>query len=318
MMSKHGAKARFRSKPTFVSLRWGSWLVATTVVAASLLGPTRDAHADDPFCALFVSDRSVNIDFSQAPAQIRESAMQVAPLVEAIRKALPSDTPSGVRTFYAGLAPLVGQATKIDTAQGARLLASRFVALNGSPAGKTAAAWTAKLCPTALDLPEPTTPGSAHAPRSAVAPSPGAKPGAALDPCSLLTEPEAATALGAAPGPGTSSTGLWAEQCTYDVDAGGVTVTVARGAAGGKVAFQRELANAQQQVAKDTRHRIVYQTLSDLGDGCFLIGGGSMATLVFYRGDTSVMFSLSFITNVPTPVSQIIAVARAVAGRLPR
>ena len=143
-----------------------------------------------------------------------------------------------------------------------------------------------------------------------------------VDPCSLITEQEAATALGFDPGPGREDPFGNPADCAFALSnnsPGIVIVDVHSGPPfGGKGAFDRELAQA-----KASGRRSV-SVLDGIGAGAFLTtsptGGpenGPFATVVFYKGPTTVSLTLAFDgKDTPMPSGQVVALATTASGRL--
>lgn len=302
--------------------RRGRWKIG--IVMASLafgsLAITPSAHAD-PFCDLFVSDHGVNIDFTQTLPQIRTSAIQVIPILTQVRNALAPDTPKSVRAFYAALAPLVALATEVRTKTAAHRLATRFASLSASPAGKATGVWIANLCPTTPDgdILLPTTP---RKPRNTATtgntftsiiatPTQGAS-ARTIDPCSLVTEQEAATALGSDPGPPTRPN---SRECVYGPGFGDATVPTLWTAVvptGGKAVFA--VGSAYRAPEKEA----FFEVVSGIGDAAFESGKtsdqGDIATLTFLKADTMAVVTILSPTGMAR--NSVVSPARKAASRI--
>ncbi len=164
--------------------------------------------------------------------------------------------------------------------------------------------------------PGPTT--TTAQPATTVAATAGHAP---VDPCSLITETEAATALGFDPGaPRESPFGNPAD-CGYVLEhnsPGIVLVDVRVGPPfGGQVGYQRVLTQNR------TSGRPL-QIVDGIGDGAFArqspIGGpegGPFATLVFYKGTVTVTITVAFDSKTaPMPTAQAQTLATNAASRL--
>ena len=144
---------------------------------------------------------------------------------------------------------------------------------------------------------------------------------AAVDPCSLITETEAATALGFDPGAPREGPFGDPADCGYVLEhnsPGIVLVDVRVGPPlGGQVGYQRVLTQNQ------TSGRPL-QIVDGIGDGAFArqspIGGpegGPFATLVFYKGTVTVTITVAFDSKTaPMPTAQAQTLATNAAGRL--
>ena len=299
--------------------RWKVGIVMASLAFGSL-AITPSAHAD-PFCDLFVSDHGVNIDFTQPVSQIRTSANQVSSILTQVRKALAPDTPKSVRAFYAELAPLVAQATDVRTKTAAHRLATRFAALSASPAGKATGVWISNLCPTLPDgdilLPTaPRKPGNTATTGNTFtstipAPTQGAS-ARTIDPCSLVIEREAATALGSDPGPPTRPN---SRECVYGPGFGDTTVPTLWAAVvptGGKAVFA--VGSAYRAPEKEA----FFEVVSGIGDAAFESGKtgdqGDIATLTFLKGDTMVVVTV--LSPAGTARNNVISPARKAASRV--
>lgn len=305
----HGARPpRLRACFAAVSLLIGAFaLVAVTAPGA---------HAD-PFCDLFVSDHSINIDFQQPVQNIREQALQLTSVVLAIPKQLAPQTPKAVRAFFTDLVHLVALATRVTNAKAAHLLALRFAALSRTPSGRAAATWLDKLCPTTRDT--DTTSPTGTVPRAAAA-APQKVPAAGIGsarppvgPCALVTQAEATAALGADPGPGRSDSRV----CIYGpafADTSLPTLWVGL-SPGGKAAF-----NAGMQASSDPKPEIGehYRVVSGLGDAAYEFGKttspADIDTLTFLRGETVVV--LTIFSPVGTAEASVRTPAAKAASRV--
>ena len=171
-----------------------------------------------------------------------------------------------------------------------------------------------------VDFHTPTSTTTSQAPVT-TAPSTTAPAAIAPDPCSLVTEQEAAAALGFDPGPGRENPFGDPADCGFALSRnspGIALVDVRTGPPlGGQAGFERLRA---QVAAKGDP----VQTVSGIGDGAFArqstTGGpsnGPIATFVFYKGATTVTLSVALDgAGTAVPASQVQALAVAAAGRL--
>ena len=175
--------------------------------------------------------------------------------------------------------------------------------------------------------PRPRRPVRVNAPRSvATPPSQAAK---TFDPCSIIPPRFAAAALGADPGPGAATTVPNGGQCSYGNDVGAIIVSIVRGPSAlgktAKDAVNNGIAKTLAGTAENQNPDVIFNTLTGIGEGAFVIGTGSSpdkgftsASLTFYTGDTYVSILLSFHPATQNPVTQITALARSVAPLVPR
>ena len=170
------------------------------------------------------------------------------------------------------------------------------------------------MSPTTTTTPPTTPPGPTANSTATTIPS--------VDPCSLITEQEAATALGFDPGPGREDPFGNPADCAFALSnnsPGIVIVDVHSGPPiGGKGGFDRVLAQARVSGQRSV------SVLDGIGAGAFRTtsptGGpenGPIATVVFYKGPTTVSVSLAFDgKDRPIPSDQVVPLARAASGRL--
>jgi hypothetical protein len=153
------------------------------------------------------------------------------------------------------------------------------VGLAGGPAHKPDAAGNAGT-------------GGAGSPASAAIP----------DPCGLVTEDEATTAVGRPAGPGVPGGGsAQAPQCMYG---NGALIVIATNT--GKAEYD---SNHQAMAPAGTS-----QDVSGVGDGAFEVSGGPTALVYFYKGPTLVEIMLQ--GQFTAPAEAAITVARAAATRI--
>ncbi len=305
-------------------------------VVAVTVSPARA----DTFCDLSPTSAGIGIDFAQPTAQIRSSATAQLPFFRGVAKLLPSDAPKSVRALYAGDLSVVARAAKVSTAAEVERLARQSFALSTSASGRAAVKWLEGRCrvPDTIDVvtigpdnkaTKATSPTTGPPNPARVATPPTSTAGGPFDPCSIIPAQLAATALGADPGPGDSTSTRTGGQCSYGTDAGGLIVTIVRGPlALGKTAKDAVLsANtvALASKARDTKGDLVYNTLPGIGDGAFVIGTGASpdkaftsASLTFYKGDSWVTLLLSYTPAVRDPVTQITSLAKSVAPLVSR
>jgi hypothetical protein len=144
---------------------------------------------------------------------------------------------------------------------------------------------------------------------------------APVDPCSVITEQEAATALGFDPGAGRENPFGNPADCGYVLEhnSPGIVLVDARTGPplGGQAGFQR-------MEAQNKASGYPFQVVTGIGDGAFarqnLTGGpegGPFASIVFYKGTVTITITVAFDskgTAIPTGQAQTLAVAAA--GRL--
>lgn len=137
-------------------------------------------------------------------------------------------------------------------------------------------------------------------PLATVAPaSAGANKGA----CSLVTGAEATTALGAPATEDTKSAGA-SSRCTYDATTGGLIVIVSDK---GKTPFDKGRASAAKSPG--------FTDLNGIGDGAFVMQGGPMASVMFYKGSFAVTIILTVQGAAKPPVDKAAALARVVVAK---
>jgi hypothetical protein len=130
-------------------------------------------------------------------------------------------------------------------------------------------------------------------------------PNSGADACSLVTQQEAGTALGADPGPGEVDTRQGASACTYGTMPGIVMVNVL--APGGQADYNHLLGLAKPGEAFD---------VAGVGDGAFGVAAGPTAGIWFYKGDTLVAVNVMAGLTPPPPTDMAIMLARAAASRI--
>ncbi len=138
-----------------------------------------------------------------------------------------------------------------------------------------------------------------------VAPSAVDPTGHAADACSLVTEQDAATVLGADPGAGSSHQSGAASSCEYGQSPSVLTVNLVP--AGGKAAWEHTRSLMAANGVAD---------LSGVGDGAFGLFKGPEAAVEFYQGDVMVAIVLIFGRTGTPHKDQMIALAKAAAGRV--
>jgi hypothetical protein len=128
-------------------------------------------------------------------------------------------------------------------------------------------------------------------------------------PCSVVTEQEASTALGADPGPGQESPPGAAGLGTCVYGAGSSVVRLSVDASGvGKAIYDGDRSSYPSASATD---------VPGVGDGAFEITtSASQVTVYFYKGGTFVSITLGTAATTGPPKDQVIALAAAAAGRV--
>lgn len=154
------------------------------------------------------------------------------------------------------------------------------------------------------------TPATAADPAATVAPTPTVRPASTgtTDVCSLVTEQEATTALGADPGVGRQSTpGPKGSVCTYgDILGTSPVLTVVLRPTGGKSALDNDKFIDRQGV-----------DVSGVGDAAYGVFDGGNATVSFYRGGAYASIGLGSSQIGASPQrDHAIALARMAAGRI--
>jgi hypothetical protein len=128
--------------------------------------------------------------------------------------------------------------------------------------------------------------------------------------CSVVTEQEASTALGADPGPGqeTPTGPAGVGDCVYGgVTGAGVRVTVDTSGVG-KAVYESDRSSYPSSQVTDVPH---------VGDGAFeIVTSDSQVTVYFYKGGTFVSITLDTAATTGSPKDQGIALARTAAGRI--
>jgi hypothetical protein len=129
-----------------------------------------------------------------------------------------------------------------------------------------------------------------------------AAPGGAAPACSLVTEQEAGTALGADPGPGQEIT---PGHCIYGAGASSINI-VEQTLPGSRAGFDG-LRAAMAGTAVD---------VAGVGDAAFGRFSGPMAVIEFYKGNTLLALSLDLGGATTLLRERAITVAKAAASRL--
>jgi hypothetical protein len=156
------------------------------------------------------------------------------------------------------------------------------------------------------------TSGAAIAPAttaatSASASAPAVAAGASTA-CALVTEHDAATALGADPGPGSKFESHGSTQCQYG-DAQTIMVLVNLTPARGKLAYDR------MHGAPTPDKRVTVSDVAGVGDRAFAITAPHTAGIYFNSGDSLVLVSVMGRTAT-APERQAVAMAKTAAGRI--
>jgi hypothetical protein len=126
--------------------------------------------------------------------------------------------------------------------------------------------------------------------------------GKAPDPCSLITEADATTAIGKDSGAGVPGGSADAPQCIYG-DGALVVIVDQRG-------------KAEYDSNHDAMAAGGSQDVSGIGDGAFEVSGGPTALVYFYKGSTlvEIMLQGNLQDGLKAPADAAIAVARAAAA----
>jgi uncharacterized Zn-binding protein involved in type VI secretion len=150
--------------------------------------------------------------------------------------------------------------------------------------------------------------GGSGQPSAPVNSEPAATAGA-TEACSLVTEQEAATALGADPGPGTQ-TALegTATACTYL--AGGSTLQFSLTLSDGRATYDEEHAHIPSAAAS------LISDMTGIGDSAFGQFQGSRGAINFDKGDALVVMGLNLVGAIDPPRDQLTVLATAAAGRI--
>lgn len=311
--------------------RWTA-LVLTVSLAIGLTVINAPAARADSFCDSPTSE-GVGIDFTQTPNSIRLRAAALLSTFEQLAKRLSSDTPKYVRVLLATDLAIVTKATKVTSVAEAKRPARQAVALSTSVSGRAAVKYLFVKCnaPDPVDdtkAPKTTTPATRPPNPARGTPTPtGAAAKSGFDPCSIVPQRLAATALGGDPGPGDSTLTLQGGQCSYGNDVGSIIVTIVKGpsilGSTAKEAVMTTSAGALAGIAKATQP-VIYNTLTGIGDGAFVTGTGAdpekaftSASLTFYIRDTFVTILLSFTPATTEPVPRVTALAKSVAPLVP-
>ena len=158
---------------------------------------------------------------------------------------------------------------------------------------------------------------SAGAPGAATQPTTsdgdGATPQAAggnIHPCSLVTQQEATTALGADPGPGLETAGSapGVFNCGYGPTVGAGVRLFVDASGVGKATYDGDRSSYTSSQATD---------VPGVGDGAFQItSSASQVTLYFYKGGTFVSITLDTESTTAPLNDKVIALATAAASRV--
>jgi hypothetical protein len=131
-------------------------------------------------------------------------------------------------------------------------------------------------------------------------------------PCSVVTEQEASTALGADPGPGqeTPPGAAGAGQCVYGAGPSVVRVTVDASGVG------KAIYDGDRSTVTGINPALVVD-VTGVGNGAFETpSGATEATVYLYKGNTFVEITLGTTTTTGPPKDQVIALATTAAGRV--
>ena len=156
-----------------------------------------------------------------------------------------------------------------------------------------------------------TAAGSATTPAAGSATTPAAS-GGNDHPCSVVTEQEASTALGADPGPGqeTPSGVTGVGTCVYGAGSSVVRVIVDASGAG------KAIYDGDRSTVVGINPALVVD-VAGVGDGAFETpSGASEATVYLYKDTTFVEITLGTAATTGPPKDQAIALATTAAGRV--
>lgn len=126
----------------------------------------------------------------------------------------------------------------------------------------------------------------------------------AVDPCTLISQQEATTALGADPGPAVSNT----LTCQYGAPGGGPSI-ITGADAGGRTMYDQQRTLTGGSTPAD---------VSGVGDAAFLIASADLpdiTTIVFLKSSTVVRISL-VLPGSTSGTSIVTTLAKAAAGRM--
>ncbi len=140
--------------------------------------------------------------------------------------------------------------------------------------------------------------------------TPAKAPVAGGNACSLVTEADATTAMGADPGPGIAVTGVNdSSQCHYGTYASKLVLV--------------NITPTQGQLAYDTMrsHANLGKTgsvveVAGVGDQAFEVDSHGSAGIFFRKGDSMVVVSVVFYLAASPPTDQLRALAKLVASRI--
>ena len=124
----------------------------------------------------------------------------------------------------------------------------------------------------------------------------------APNPCSLVTEAEATTAIGAAAGPGVPGGSSDVPRCTY-----GNGALIIDASSQGRAEYDSQHAAMTSGPAGSSRE------VSGVGDAAFEVSGGPTAIVMFAKGSTLVEIILQ--GSLSAPADAGITLASAAAGR---
>jgi hypothetical protein len=151
------------------------------------------------------------------------------------------------------------------------------------------------------------TPAAGAATSAASASSTAGAPAAAsagASACTLVTQQDARTALGASVGPGKAATAQGGSRCVYG-DGALIVSTDAQG----KTAYD------QGRAAIASAPKGTWAVVRGLGDGAFVSHGGLVASVEFYKGATMVSVILSG-SQPPPPTAAALTIARSAVARM--
>jgi hypothetical protein len=183
--------------------------------------------------------------------------------------------------------------------------AALILAVSGCQAGVSASGSAGSSQPPAPAASAP----SSQVPAAAGSTTTPAASGGDGHPCSVVTEPEATTALGADPGPGQESPPGAAGLGTCVYGAGSSVVRLSVDASGvGKAIYDGDRSSYPSASTTD---------VPGVGDGAFEITtSASQVTVYFYKGGTFVSITLGTAATTGPPKDQVIVLATTAAGRV--
>jgi Protein of unknown function (DUF3558) len=157
--------------------------------------------------------------------------------------------------------------------------------------------------------PTATAPGASSSSASTQSSAAANQGGSAVDPCTLITEQDATTAIGTDPGPGTARASAAGPSCTYLVSTDGRGVIV--GVTLNSNRAQYDAARAQFQ------QKYTVQDASGIGNAAFVVSasGGAAPVLVFIKGSDVVSIALSGLASAAS-TDTLTTLGHAASGRL--